>query len=57
MKSIGVKLVDFSDNYCWNDYCELLTPEGYSIMRDKSHFRYNYSRNWGSAIDILTYFE
>jgi hypothetical protein len=56
MKEIGVKLVDFSKNMCYEDICEVLTPSGYPIMKDNTHFTYHWSRYWASEADILTEF-
>ncbi len=56
MKEIGVKLVDFSKNMCYEDICEVLTPSGYPIMKDNHHFHYQWSRYWASQADFLTEF-
>jgi hypothetical protein len=41
---------------CWEDNCELLTPEGFPIMIDDNHFANHFSQYWLSSVDLLTEF-
>jgi hypothetical protein len=56
VKSINATIVDLSNNQCWNDICEVLTPTGYPIMYDTDHYTKTYSENWASNVDFLTEF-
>ena len=35
----GAHVIDFSDNMCWNDVCEVFDSYGRPVMRDNDHFR------------------
>lgn len=41
---------------CYNDICEVLTPNGYPVNFDDNHENYYYSRYWGGSVDYLTEF-
>lgn len=56
MNKIGVKLIHLTDNMCWEDLCEVLTPSGYPIMKDAHHFTYKWSQYWANAVDFLVKF-
>ncbi len=52
--NIDVKFIDFTDNMCWEGNCELLTPDGYPIMKDNNHFANYFSQYWLNSVDLLT---
>ncbi|EQC25038.1 hypothetical protein SDRG_17076 [Saprolegnia diclina VS20] len=44
-------LIDFSDNQCDGDVCEVLDPYGNPIMKDLHHFRPAYARKYLGVLD------
>jgi hypothetical protein len=50
-------LIDFSDNQCWEDICEVLTPSGYPVFRDDDHYPNLYAQHWAGSVDFLVDFE
>lgn len=40
MIKAGVKLIDFAEHQCWNEMCDVVTPNGYGIYIDDNHYRY-----------------
>lgn len=46
-------MIDFSDNLCWNDNCEVLTPSGHGVYVDRNHYAKFYTRHWMSVVDHL----
>lgn len=53
MKSVNVPLIDLADNLCFEDNCEVLSPEGYAIYTDGNHYSRFYSAHWLSVVDHL----
>ncbi|KAF0720334.1 Aste57867_389 [Aphanomyces stellatus] len=47
----GATLIDFSDNQCWNELCQVFTPLGDPVMKDTNHFRPGWVREYLSAVD------
>jgi hypothetical protein len=56
MKSVNVPLIDLADNLCYDDICDVISPEGYAIYTDAHHYCKFYSRHWLSVVDHLTEF-
>ena len=52
-KRMNVNLIDTSDNLCWEDVCEVISPSGYAIFSDDNHYGKFYTRHWISAVDHL----
>ncbi|RHY47045.1 hypothetical protein DYB34_011075, partial [Aphanomyces astaci] len=47
-------LVDFSDNQCYQDLCQVVSmAEGEPVYKDKDHMRPYYARNYLSTIDVV----
>ncbi|KDO34179.1 hypothetical protein SPRG_01421 [Saprolegnia parasitica CBS 223.65] len=44
-------LIDFSENQCDGDVCEVLDPYGHPIMKDWHHFRSAYARQYLGVLD------
>ncbi|KAF0691530.1 Aste57867_17271 [Aphanomyces stellatus] len=44
-------LLDYSDNYCWEDVCQVVDMYGNPIMKDNNHLRSNYAFKYLSVID------
>ncbi|KAF0699493.1 Aste57867_9963 [Aphanomyces stellatus] len=49
----NVTMLDYSEHYCWNDVCEVLTRAGEPVMRDHDHFRRTYVRDYVNIVDQL----
>ncbi|RQM21494.1 hypothetical protein B5M09_010116 [Aphanomyces astaci] len=47
----GATLIDYSDNQCWHDVCEVVDQQGDPIMKDSNHFRPGFARNYLSVLD------
>ncbi|RHY21203.1 hypothetical protein DYB32_009872, partial [Aphanomyces invadans] len=47
----GATLIDYSDNQCWHDVCEVVNPKGEPIMKDSNHFRPGFAREYLSVVD------
>jgi len=56
IKENKAKMIDISDNLCWNDTCHVISPTGYGIYTDDDHYGKFYSRHWLSSLDYLTEF-
>jgi hypothetical protein len=54
MKSLDIPLIDFTDNTCFDDICEVLTPYGRPLKRDKDHFKATFVRYWMNSVDFMT---
>ncbi|RHY26197.1 hypothetical protein DYB32_007813 [Aphanomyces invadans] len=47
-------LIDFSDNQCWEDVCQVVSmAEGEPVYKDKDHIRPYYARNYLSTVDVV----
>ncbi|RHZ12310.1 hypothetical protein DYB37_007688 [Aphanomyces astaci] len=47
-------LVDFSDNQCYQDLCQVVSmAEGEPVYKDKDHMRPYYARNYLSTVDVV----
>ncbi|KAF0695342.1 Aste57867_13838 [Aphanomyces stellatus] len=44
-------LVDYSDNYCWQDVCQVVDEFGDPIMKDSNHLRTHFAFKYLSVID------
>ncbi|KAF0691532.1 Aste57867_17273 [Aphanomyces stellatus] len=44
-------LLDYSDNYCWEDVCQVVDMYGNPIMKDNNHLRANFAFKYLSVID------
>ncbi len=53
MKDCGAKIIDLSENQCWNNKCEVLSPSGHPTYIDDNHFASSYSKYWLSAVDSV----
>jgi hypothetical protein len=52
IRGIGnATIIDYSDNYCWDDVCEVLDPLGHPIFRDTNHFRMNFAEKYLTVLD------
>ena len=49
-------MADLADDMCYNDTCEVLTPNGYPIIVDRNHLVNQYARNWAGSVDFITKF-
>lgn len=56
MREGNVSIIDLSDNLCWEDSCEVLSPSGYGVYVDENHYTRLYSLHWLSVVDHLTEF-
>lgn len=56
LKYNEIKIIDFSDHQCWEDFCQVLTPTGYSVYFDWDHYTILYSKYWASTVDFMTEF-
>lgn len=50
---MNVKIINQTDNLCWNDICEVTTPKGYGAYYDADHVAKFTARNWLSCVDHL----
>lgn len=48
--------MDFSDNLCYEDRCDVLTAKGYCIYFDEDHMTTISAKNWLNVVDYLTEF-
>ncbi|KAH9080699.1 hypothetical protein Ae201684P_012840 [Aphanomyces euteiches] len=46
-------LIDFSDNYCWEDVCQVLDHRGRPIMKDTNHVTSTYAYEYLSVADQI----
>jgi hypothetical protein len=53
LRKANVEIIDLSDNLCWNDRCEVISPAGYGIFTDPGHQGKFLSRHWLSVVDHL----
>ncbi|KAF0713381.1 hypothetical protein As57867_004359, partial [Aphanomyces stellatus] len=44
-------LLDYSDNYCWEDVCQVVDMYGMPLMKDSNHLRTNFAFNYLSVVD------
>ncbi|KAF0714551.1 Aste57867_3819 [Aphanomyces stellatus] len=44
-------LLDYSDNYCWEDVCQVVDMYGNPIMKDNNHLRTNFGFKYLSVVD------
>lgn len=56
LKRLKVNMIDLTDNLCWEDTCQVLSPLGYSVYVDENHYGKLYSRHRISAVDHLAEF-
>ncbi|KDO19135.1 hypothetical protein SPRG_21476 [Saprolegnia parasitica CBS 223.65] len=50
-KAANATLINFADNQCYRDTCQVLSNVGEPIMRDDDHFRPAYVKHYLSVID------
>ncbi|KAF0700504.1 Aste57867_8965 [Aphanomyces stellatus] len=54
IKAANATLIDFSDNQCMNDVCEVVsTREGEPVFVDRNHIRPYFARNYLTSIDPI----
>ncbi|KAF0700505.1 Aste57867_8966 [Aphanomyces stellatus] len=54
IKAANATLIDFSDNQCMNDVCEVVsTREGEPVFVDRNHIRPYFVRNYLTSIDQI----
>ncbi|RQM29922.1 hypothetical protein B5M09_012346 [Aphanomyces astaci] len=46
-------LIDYSDNYCWNDSCGVVDDLGRPIMKDTNHLTRTYTHKYLGVIDQI----
>ena len=51
IKSTGATMIDLSDDYCYNDSCEVIDRYGNPIMKDSNHFRPFYAPAYSFSMD------
>ncbi|OQS03775.1 acyltransferase 3 [Thraustotheca clavata] len=51
VKSVNGTIIDYSDNQCWGDVCEVISNVGEPIFRDNDHFRPGYVAKFLSVLD------
>ncbi|KAF0701028.1 Aste57867_8474 [Aphanomyces stellatus] len=47
----GATLINFSDNMCDGDICQVVDPDGVPIMKDDNHFTASFVRTYLSVVD------
>eukprot|EP00300_Choanocystis_sp_HF-7_P020714 c20658_g1_i3.p1 GENE.c20658_g1_i3~~c20658_g1_i3.p1 ORF type:complete len:817 (-),score=167.69 c20658_g1_i3:146-2596(-) len=51
----GATLLDFADNMCLEDVCNVLDPRGRPIMRDSNHFRPFFAFEYADVLDVAVH--
>ncbi|RHY83130.1 hypothetical protein DYB26_007369 [Aphanomyces astaci] len=46
-------LIDYSDNYCWNDSCGVVDDLGRPVMKDTNHLTRTYTHKYLGVIDQI----
>ncbi|CAK4223011.1 unnamed protein product [Aphanomyces euteiches] len=44
-------LIDYSDNYCWQDVCQVIDDHGRPIMKDNNHLTSTFAYEYLSVVD------
>jgi hypothetical protein len=52
----GGHMIYYTDHSCWGEVCHLVTPKGYAVYSDYSHWVFEVSRNWLTSVDVVLEF-
>ncbi|KDO18808.1 hypothetical protein SPRG_15894 [Saprolegnia parasitica CBS 223.65] len=51
VKAVNGTIIDYTDNQCWKDDCNVVSNVGEPLMRDNDHFRPAYVASYLSVVD------
>ncbi|RHY30219.1 hypothetical protein DYB32_004512, partial [Aphanomyces invadans] len=49
-------IIDYSDNYCWNDSCGVVDDLGRPVMKDSNHLTRTFSHEYLGVVDQIVHF-